>query len=157
MAKLGFLIILLLFGGTLFLAGLMAPANIAEPVEALAMELYTRWAPKEDQTDKEISQDKPAAVDYSQLLDVNERTSPLGIQIGLFTSITQIELLHNELAHVKVPVKIIYVSLDKDIRWALLAAGPFKNREDVQLATAKLRENYGYSWSLDVIAWPEEK
>ena len=157
MAKLGFLIILLLFGCALFLAGIMAPTNIAEPVEKLAMDIYNRWAPKLDEVDKEISQDKPAAVEYSSLLDVNERTSPLGIQIGLFTSVAQVELLQSELAYLKVPVKTIAVSLDQDIHWALLAEGPFKSREDVQLATAKLRENYGYSWALDVSAWPEEK
>lgn len=154
MLKIGFVIIILVFGVLMFTAGILAPTDIAEPVEKVALDMYNRWVPELDKAEQALEVKTPAAIDYNSLLIVNEKTSPLGIQIGLFTVISQVELLQNELKHLKIPVQIIEVSLDEDIRWTLLAAGPFDTMVDVQLATAQLRENYGYSWGLDVIAWP---
>jgi cell division protein FtsN len=154
MAKLGFLIVLLLFGCSLFLAGVMAPSNIAEPAKKIATDIYTRWAPKLEEVDKEVTLETPVAIEYSSLLKVNKKTSPLGIQIGLFTSVSQVDVLKNELKQLKISAQAIAVTMNQGINWTLLAAGPYNSIEDVHLATAQLREHFGYSLGLDVLAWP---
>lgn len=154
MAKLGFLIILLLFGCCLFFAGIMAPAHIAEPAKIIATDIYQRWAPKLEAVEREITLEPPAAIEYSSLLKVNKKTSPLGIQVGLFTSVSQVAVLKNELKQLKISAQAIEVTMDQGITWTLLAAGPYNSVEDMQLATAQLREHFGYSLGLDVLAWP---
>ncbi len=161
MAKLGFVLLVLLFGTCSFIAGVVAPTEISKPVRRFAQVQYERWYPPEaevalDELAAQIDPLAAKAVDYSSLIQTPELAGQLGIQVGLYSSQNEAQVLQSELLQLKLPASAIPVRIAGSFSWILLATGPYPDAQQARLSVARLRTLFGYDRSFDLIRWPEK-
>jgi len=158
MAKLGFIILVLIFGASTFVAGVVAPEEIADPVRLHAQQLYERWNPATAPAVAAVenaTENTANALPYSQLIQDVDYGEKVGIQVGLYSSTEEAQLLQSELKQLKLPVATIPVRIADNFNWILLASGPYADTESAQLNLARLRDLFGYERSFDLIRWPQ--
>lgn len=161
MAKLGFVLLVLLFGACSFIAGVVAPTEISKPVRRFAQIQYERWYPPEAETalNELAAQVDPLAakaIDYNSLIHTPELAGKVGIQVGLYSSQNEAQVLQAELDQLKLPAQAIPVKIAGSFSWVLLATGPYKDAQQARLSVARLRGLFGYDRAFDLIRWPEK-
>lgn len=157
MAKLGFVALVLIFGLCTFVAGVLAPANIATPVAETAQSFYEQYGKPllgatEDSIAK-LEQASVTAIDYQQLT-APKGNDPVGIQVGLFSSTNEANAIQASVKQLNIDSTLQSVMVAQELTWVLVAAGPYPTADIARTDMAKLQKRFGSSRTLSVINWP---
>lgn len=159
LAKFGLLLLMLLCGAMLFVAGTLAPEPVATPVRAAGQKLVV-WFAGEDAGIPESVEGTASAepIPYSSLIPPAgaEERRPYGLQVGLYGSLAEadeeaLKLTANNIEFALVPVQ------DKSgMQRQLLVAGPFETRSQAQFLGAQLPRMLGAHRPLEVVLFPQQ-
>ncbi|WP_428241892.1 SPOR domain-containing protein [Gynuella sp.] len=156
-AKLGLVILIVLFGASLFVAGTMAPENIADPVRETGKKIVN-WLGGQDteQTDNPHQGDS-TIITYSSLIPAagSSENQSYGIQIGLYATQKEADTAALQLTANNYDFKEIQVRDKLDIERYLLIAGPFPTLSLVQFQQQRLPQILGLSAPLNILLFPQ--
>lgn len=169
-AKLGFVLIVLLFGVLMFAAGMLAPDRLRLSVQSGAEQLLkpdaaatSTTANAEDpdttaQTEQteDTSAAEPEPLPYETLLVPSPLPDPaqFALQIGLYTDSTSTDTLNRRITALGYPTQIIPVIDGKGLHWLLLAAGEYASADEARAARGPLSRDLGNSQPLTLILLP---
>ena len=156
-AKLGLVILILLFGATLFTAGTMAPENIAQPVRAGGKAVLAWFAKDEQQPSAGDSGNNTQTIAYGTLIPPagSAESQDYGIQIGLFTTLKEADTAALKLTANNYDFKQVLVRDKLDIDRYLLIAGPFQTLSLAQFQQQRLPQVLGLHPPLSILLFPQ--
>ena len=168
-AKLGFILIVLLFGALMFVAGTLAPKAVREPIVNAAGQLMARLptsgdaksasrdAPSEAGTSAGKEDDKPLPYETLLLRRPLPDKAQFALQVGVFAEAAGADPLLGRLRKLGYRSKAIPVVDQNGALWVVLAAGQFASPDDARAARGPLSRGLGLNQSLTLILLPPEK
>ncbi len=179
-AKLGFLIIVLLFGGLMFTAGILSPNTLRDSIttkisaisSAIGLKIKT---PESGSNAKVVSGSsvpattvetpKPNKDTAADALPYDVLLLPVSavdgaryaVEAGIFENVASGGALIKQLGELGYPVKTINVVDREKTPWVIVAAGSYASSDDARSARSNLSRQLGTAQKMNVIQLPPEK
>ncbi|AJQ93830.1 SPOR domain-containing protein [Gynuella sunshinyii] len=156
-AKLGLVILIVLFGASLFVAGTMAPDNIAGPVRETGKSIASWFSGNDTKQTDSPHQDGSTIITYSSLIPAagSSENQNYGIQIGLYATQKETDAEALLLTANNYDFKEIQVRDKLNIERYLLIAGPFPTLSLAQFQQQRLPQVLGLSVPLNILLFPQ--
>lgn len=173
-AKLGFILIVAVFGALMFAAGIFAPQSLRQPVQQMTQQAKAWFAaagksgdsvaaPAASPTDSSASAsaqaDKADPIPAESLLI----PAPLpdkgqyGLQVGQFASAEQAGQLGSRIKSLRLPLALLDVVDQAGKRWSIVALGPYASPDEARMARVPALRDLGLNESLPLILLPPPK
>lgn len=177
-AKLGFILIVAVFGALMFAAGMLAPESLREPVRATTQQAKAWLAAGGKKTDDSAATAAPAANSTDSSASASARAdkaadpilaesllipSPLpdkgqyGLQVGQFASAEQAGQLGSRIKSLRLPFALLDVVDQGGKRWTVVALGPYASPDEARMARMPALHDLGLNESLPLILLPPPK
>lgn len=161
-AKLGFLIVVLLFGALMFVAGTLAPENLRSPVAAFGRHVAAKLTAAAGDAkaapasaSAEAGKEPPPIPSESLQLPVPlPAQGQYALQAGQFAVPEPAAALAKRLQAAGVPFQVLPVVDRAGQRWSLVAAGQYGSVDEARTARLRLADDLGISGALPVILLP---
>lgn len=171
-AKLGFVLIVAAFGALMFIAGILAPASVRQPVGMFAQQTIKQLTPV---AEKKIAGDaaSAAAAASSSSAPQAEKSKPVpaesllipsplpdkgqyALQAGQFTHAEQANALAAHIKELGLPFdKVIDVVDQAGKNWSVVPVGPYGSLDEARTVRLPVARNLGMDEALPLILLPQ--
>ena len=171
LAKIGFILIVLVFGALMFVAGTLAPESVRGSVASSAQELIDRLplggkaSASSAAATAAAGEETPAAEEQQALIHYETLLLPTplpekgqyALQVGLFADLASTSVLADRLQALGYATQAIAVVDQNGQPWVVLAAGTFPSPDAARDARAPVARGLGLARPLTLILLPPEK
>ena len=180
-AKLGFLLVLAVFGALMFAGGMLAPEPLRQSATALAKEAGRKWssvsakAASASSATAAASASSAAGASAAASTPAEAKADPIpaeslllptplpekgqyAVQVGQFADATQADVLGARVKASKLPFdKVLDVMDQAGQRWSVVAVGPYASPDEARTARAAIARELQVTDSLPLIMLPAPK
>ncbi|ALU89511.1 hypothetical protein Hrubri_2326 [Herbaspirillum rubrisubalbicans M1] len=174
MAKLGFILLVVLFGSLMFIAGTLAPAGIGQGLNQAAEQVMAAlpWRKAEQKLEAGVAKGAPAHLAPPAVAVGASKATPLaassllipivppagstyGLQAGQFLVAGEADTLASSIKAARLPAQQIANVQDQGgTLWTVVAVGPYGSLDDVNAANAAVAAQLGLPGPLPVLLLP---
>lgn len=173
-AKLGFILIVAVFGALMFAAGMFAPQSLRQPVQTMTQQAKAWFAATGKSSDSAAVPAAGSTASSASASAQADKTDPIpaesllipaplpdkgqyGLQVGQFASAGQAGELSSRIKSMKLPLALLDVVDQAGKRWTVVALGPYASPDEARMARASALRDLGLNESLPLILLPPPK
>jgi hypothetical protein len=162
LAKLGFLVVVIAFGGLMFVCGTLAPGGMRAPVAAFGRMVLDKLGPAADEAKglpagaAAVATQEPAPIpsELLQLPIAVPDKALYALQAGQFAVPEPAANLGKRLQAAGIAFRVFPVVDKNGQKWSVVAAGQYASPDEARTARTRLAEELGIADGLPVIRLP---